>query len=298
MDDCLNAGHKSFQNLATATIKRLDCKPRVYDNFDFFGSQNKTMDDGSFSMSQEYYAKNLNIVSLDVTFDEFRKHRALFSWIIHTRPDVACYANRASQVTEKSFGKDKIRELNQGIKTIKRSLTTHMKFSDFDKSTTHICVYADAAFATNNDPLSQIGFVIFLCDTKNTCHILDFSSKKSKKIVRSILAEEVCAFMDAFDVSFMISSDVSNLLGMTITVFLFTDSKQLFDSVTKAKRTTEKRLMIDISAARESYKRYEIEAIGLIKGCDNPADDFSKINGNGTLKRILDSGIDETPVEQ
>lgn len=298
VDDCLNAGHESFQNLTTAITKQFDCKPRVYDKFDFFGSQINTLSDGSFSMSQEYYAKNLNIIPSDVTFEEFRKYRALFSWMIHTRPDMACYANRASQVTEKTFGRDKIRELNQGIKIIKRQPTTHLKFTLLDKDTAHMRVYADAAFATNDDLSSQIGFVIFLCDIKNTCHILDFSSKKSRRIVRSIMAGEVCAFMDAFDVSFMVSSDISNLLGITIPVFMFTDSKQLFDSVTKGKRTTEKRLMIDISAARESYKRFEIEAIGLIKGSDNPADDLSKINGNGALKQILDSGFDETPVVQ
>lgn len=38
--------------------------------------------------------------------------------------------------------------------------------------------------------------------------------------------------------------------------------------------------------------------IGLIRGDVNPADGLTKVNGNGGLKRIMETGIDGTPVEQ
>lgn len=42
----------------------------------------------------------------------------------------------------------------------------------------------------------------------------------------------------------------------------------------KEKKTTEKHLMIDIHAARQSYSRYEFDFIGLANGPDNPTDNL------------------------
>lgn len=64
---------------------------------------------------------------------------------------------------------------------------------------------------------------------------------------------------------------------------MFNVSKQLFDVITKASHTSEKRLMIDIAAVRQSYGREEIYHCGLVSSEDNLADSFTKIN---VYKRI------------
>lgn len=71
LSNCMNAGHESFQNLITTITKHFDCKSLAYDNFYIFGSQFKTMCDGSFSTLQKYYAKILNIFSLGNIFEKF-----------------------------------------------------------------------------------------------------------------------------------------------------------------------------------------------------------------------------------
>lgn len=297
VDDCLHAGNEEFQKTTEVSLKKFDSKPRVYDNFDFFGTQIKT-EQGNFFVGQEYYTRNMSSVPSNATFADFRRHRALFSWINNTRPDLVCYSNRAAQVTEKTFGKDKINELNRGIKEAKSRELKSLRYPPLELESVHLRIYADASFSSNDDLSSQLGWIILLCDEANNCHVLDFSSKKSKRIVRSIMGGEVCAFVDAFDYAFMMMKDLNTMLGKVIPIFMFTDSKQLFDALTKGKRTTEKRLMIDILSARQSYKRFEISAIGLVTGLSNPADGLSKIGGNGALQKILETGMDETPVEQ
>lgn len=78
---------------------------------------------------------------------------------------------------------------------------------------------------------------------------------------------------------------------------MFTDSKQLFDALTRRKQTTEKRLMIDIASAREAYKKFEIQAVGLIRGDQNPADGLTKDHDNGALEILLQSGFDTRNLE-
>lgn len=112
------------------------------------------------------------------------------------------------------------------------------------------------------------------------------------------MAGEVYAIMDSFDKSFVIKKDLQSLLGISLDTWIMTDSRQLFDSVTKGKMTAERRLSIDSTARRESYHNFEMPCIGIIRGKVNPADDLTKACGNGTLRWMMESGIDDTPLEQ
>lgn len=58
-------------------------------------------------MSQPHYVQNISFVSPDCTFEDFRKQRALFSWMLYRRPDLSCYANKSSQVSTSAFCKEK-----------------------------------------------------------------------------------------------------------------------------------------------------------------------------------------------
>lgn len=297
VDDCLNAGNKEFEELTKLTLRKFESKPRVYSNFDFFGTQIRKIAPGKLYVGQPYYTKNISIVPHDISFDEFRSHRSLFSWLTNTRPDAAFCANQAAQVTAQTFGREKINVLNRGITRIKRNPQRGLLYQKLDMDRLELRIYADASFACNDDLSSQIGFIILMCDSSNVSDILYYASKKCKRKVRSIMAAEVCAFMDAFDVGTVMARDLRSLLGKDIPINMFTDSKQLFDALTRGKQTTEKRLMIDIASAREAYKRFEIQAVGLVRGDQNPADGLTKENDNGALDALLESSLDGTDVE-
>lgn len=296
VDDSINAGGKIFQDMKLKTLQKFESKPRLYDAFDFFGMQVETRTDGNFVMNLKYYTNNLQTNPKSTTFPDFRRARALFSWLVHSSPDAACYANRASQVTEKTYGPDKLKELNDGIRKIKATPTKGLSYGPLNNGSIHLRVYADASFSTNDDLSSQLGYIILLADRDGYCHVLDYSSKKSKRVVRSIMGGEVCAFMDAFDSVFALAADLEMVYGRKLEIYMYTDSKQLFDAMIKGKRTQEKRLMVDIMAARQSYRRFEITRVGLVKCVDNRADGLSKINDNVALDRLLDLFVDKTPV--
>lgn len=296
IDDCLNAGDEEFEQMKECKLQKFKLKPRVNDSFDFFGTQLRTIAPCTFTMSQQDYANHMTFVDTNCSFEEFRNHRALFSWMTHTCPDNACYTTRACQVSPNTFCKEKSLELNRGIKIVKDNADMGLNCKPHDTRSLELRVYADASFASNDDLSSQIGYTVSLCDASNLCHVIDFSSKKSRRTVRSIMAGEICAFMDALDTSFMLRSDMCELLGTDIPFLMITDSKQLFDATTRGKRTTEKHLMIDVAPVRQAYRRYEIYSIGLIRGDDNPADALSKIKCNDALHRTLRDRIEKTRV--
>lgn len=99
VDDCLNAGNKEFEELTNLTFQKFESKLRVYSNFDFFGTQIRTIAPGKYYVGQPYYAKNISTLPTNASFEEFRSHRSLFSWLTNTRPDASFCANQAAQVT-------------------------------------------------------------------------------------------------------------------------------------------------------------------------------------------------------
>lgn len=201
--DCFNARFKKFRTLFKSTLQNFDTITRVYDDVGFFEAHTRTSTNDTFAISQEFYIKNMTYVPLDLCLDGFRRFCALFSWMIDTRLDVACFASRVAQATERTFGKDKVWELNQAIKIIMKNIFAGFKYQKLDRESLQVWVYADASYATNADFSCQVEYLILLCDINNICHVLDFHSTKVR-VVRSIMAGKASAFMVTFDTAFLI----------------------------------------------------------------------------------------------
>lgn len=298
VDDKMMAGNEEMQKLTAKTSGRFESKPREWDQFTFFGMYFQTLGDFVFSVDQKEYISKLKPVSVDCSFEQFRSFRAVFAWIGLTRPDLACVINRAAQVTQKTFSLEKIRELNQSISIASKSSSRQLVYYPLDKKTLHLRVYADACFANNEDLSTQMGFIILLCDHSNSCHVLDYSSKKCKRVVRSVLGGEVYAMAEAFDRAYMLNCDLESIYNMTIPLHMFTDFRSMFDVLTKSSSISEHRLMIDLSALQEAYKPEDINHVGLVSCKDNMADPFTKLKPNNALDKMLVTGKDETPIVQ
>lgn len=220
------------------------------------------------------------------------------AWVGYTRHDALHAIDRAAQVTPKTFISEKIKTFNSTIRQLKASAGRCLFYSSVSKDSLHIRVYADASFAGNDDLSSQLGFIIRLCDSSHRAHVLECSSKKSKRIVRSVLEGEIYAFAEGFDRAFVLRHDLQTIFRRNISLHMFTDSLQMFDVVTKGSHTTEKRLTIDIVSARQSYNREEISQVGLVASENNIADGLTKEKPNDALNKLLDSGFDLNPVRK
>ena len=173
-----------------------------------------------------------------------------------------------------------------------------LKYSKLDIERLHTRVYSDGSFASNEDNSSQLRYIILLADKYNNVHVLSYCSKKSKRIVRSIMAGEVFAFSAAFDQADVIRNDLQFILNTAIGLTMNTDSKQLFGVITRVAHTTEKRLMVEIMAAKEACNRHEISNVGLVSRDSNPADGLTKPKICTQLNDLLYRGKDYTKVTQ
>ena len=102
------------------------------------------------------------------------------------------------------------------------------------------------------DLSSQLGRIVLVVDAAANVAILSFKSYKSRRVTGSVIAAEVIAFADLFEYAFTLRKQLEKALNRPLPMHLMTDSKFLFKIIGKSSRTSEKRLMLDISATRQA----------------------------------------------
>ncbi|KAJ6019518.1 hypothetical protein N7522_001585 [Penicillium canescens] len=139
----------------------------------------------------------------------------------------------------------------------------------FDLSTAKLFVFIDGSFANNKDFSSQIGYEIILANESAqneefeiTGNLTHWSSTKSKRVTRSVLASEIYGMVGGVDMAIVIGTAIKMIMDQLgfgkIPTIVCTDSYSLYECLVKLGTTKEKRLMIDIMALRQPYERREI----------------------------------------
>lgn len=208
----------------------------------------------------------------DATYDEFRSTRAKLAWLCNTRPDISCAVAKLAQVKEETYSEASVKAANKFIAHVLKSKELGIEVPQLDLESVVLEVYTDAALANNEDFSSQIGYVVVLKDRFGKANILEYTSKKCRRVTHSSLAGEIMAFSAGFDAAFILKHDLEAVTRKRIPLYMMMDSMALFDMVTRNAYSSERRLMIDMAAIRESYRRHEIDGLVHISGSDNPAD--------------------------
>ncbi|KAJ5130346.1 uncharacterized protein N7515_006385 [Penicillium bovifimosum] len=217
-------------------------------------------------------------------------------------PNEACFdLSSAAQHQDPTEGDTKA--LNKRIRWQMENQERGLHFLPLDLSAARIFVFVDGSFANNRDLTSQLGFAIILANEemrsdegtfKIRSNLIHFSSTKSKRVTRSVLASEVYGMVAGVDMAYAISSTlkmVTDHLNLPlIPTVVCTDSYSLYECLVKLGTTKQKRLMIDIMALRQSYERRELQEVRWIHGDDNLADAFTKgdpaLYTHGCLVRV------------
>ena len=128
--------------------------------------------------------------------------------IVHSRPDIACAVNKLTQVTEKQFCEQQIKDYNKLVRYLQKTKSQALRYSKLDMDSLRLVSFFDACFALNADLSPQLGYLILLCDKHNNANVLNFNSYKSRRVVRSVMGGETYAFSGAFDISYTMRYDL------------------------------------------------------------------------------------------
>lgn len=116
-----------------------------------------------------------------------------------------------TELHHKRFVKKNIREINVVIAKAK-NMDAGLFFKPLDTDSRGLRVYSDASFVSDDNSSSQTAHLFLLCDFSNRCHVIDFSIRKSKHVVRSVMSGELCASMYALENVFVKAQKIGKLV--------------------------------------------------------------------------------------
>jgi hypothetical protein len=244
-------------------------------------------DKNGINSGMQTYIDSLELLSKNAPHDAFASLRARLLWLANARPDIAAAVSMLSSVTADRYDAAALKSANELVMHVQDTRTVSLKYPKLEPSTLHLLVYSDASFANRPDRSSQLGYLILLADASGNCAFIQWSSHKARRVTRSSMASEVLAFTDGLDAGYILKMELERMLGSPMPLLMLTDSQALFDVISKNLRTTERRLELDILAARKAYAAREMNNILLIDSSVNPADGLTKLKPNDALILLM-----------
>jgi hypothetical protein len=147
-----------------------------------------------------------------------------------------------------------------------------IRYIALDLPTAKLFIFVNRLFANNKDFSSQIEYKIILANktTHNkefelTRNLIHWSSTKSKRVTRSVLALKIYDIVRGINIAIAIDTTITIIINQLelskLPTIVCTDSYSLYKCLVKLGTTTEKRLIINIIALRQSYKRRKLMKI-------------------------------------
>ena len=170
--------------------------------------------DSEITLDQINYAENLkpiNDIDKTKTKELLQSQIGKLLWMSgQTRPDIAFDVCQLGTNFKNCDGQD-IKYANK--------ITTHIKQDPVQITYQHlgnddlkILIFADASHRNLVDGGSQLGYLILLVGNNGKCSLINWQSKRIKRVVRSTLAAETLALSEAVDDGMYLAEMISELL--------------------------------------------------------------------------------------
>ena len=239
------------------------------------------------------------------------------AWVAtSTRPDQSFLASYLQGVQEKGTVAD-VQMYNKALREMKERKVCLRFPSGVSPSDWRILCISDAGWATRANGESQGGYLLCLTTKamferrRTICWIIDWQSKKLRRVVRSSVAAETLASQNGLDgIEAFQALLAETLHGISPRDFrnqipkdpagLVVDSKGFFDAVTRSccsqAISLEKRLQIDYAIAKETTTNQNI-MVYWVNNLRMSADCLTKLKGDTKpLYEILDGGSYEITI--
>ena len=281
-------------------------------SFEHCGLRHEKYPSGGIRVHQDHYATQLRLVDVSsLKIDEpdqllteafVSSYLSLLgglSWLIQTRCDIAIYVV-ALQRAAKRATVGHLLKLNKLARWVRRRKYA-LVYKPI-KAPLKLLNITDAAFKTEpNSCLAMRGAVIGISEVREGTqnrggifHIIEFSSRKQRRICRSTYAAELNAMADSLEITRLIAMTLSSCLHpypdaktlqqaedngqLAVPIEVCTDCRSVFDSLraTDTKVPTESSLILILSSIKQLLQAHVVKWLSWINTHDMLADGMTK----------------------
>jgi hypothetical protein len=233
------------------------------------------------------------------------------NWVANqTRPDILFDVCQLSAKMKEPLIKDLL-YANKALNKIKVSPLKIFYPRLGDISKWKLCCFSDASLNNLESGKSAGGLLVCLINDAGRSCPLFWKSKTLRRVVRSTIAAETTAMVDALDVSFYLSHSMSEILSSDkhkntnnsvnrvspfpyckqTPIVAYTDNESLYRNAYATTMVSEHRLRIDLAIIKQMLENKELECIKWLSSAEQLADCLTK-KGADPIKLLhsLESG--------
>ena len=136
-------------------------------------------------------------------------------------------------------------------------------------------VYTDASLGNLEGSKSGAGHIIFLTDG-SVKNLIAYSCAKVKRVVKSVFAAELYSLSEGLSEVILIRHFIQEITNRVIPISVWTDSRQVFDAVTKvSSQPRDKKTILELREVQDWINREQVD-LQWIPSKENPADALTK----------------------
>ena len=306
VNDILLAGTRSFHTSVVAHFKRkvLIGSSSESCSFKYLGINIVQTVDG-IGLHQKEYVDAISEITLscehasrrmdNLQKEEMADYRSLIgqlNWLgTQTRPDIAFDVCDLS-ANLKLPSVEGVLKANRTIKKLKKQRVT-LSFGAMRcmEQLTVEC-YSDASFGNLAGGGSQGGYIIFLSDPDGSRCLLSWQSRKVRRVVKSTLAAETLALLDAAEAGVYLANLITEVMCLECPplVKCYVDNKSLVENLYSTKLVEDKQLRINIAVIRDMLERRDLSEVCWVQSARQIAIVLTKRGASAELLLSAVSG--------
>ena len=273
VDDFILAGSPDFHsNVVSVMHDVFAIGSNESSSFKYIGVD-ISVNGSKIELSMSSYASSINSLDIDPSLNKSIKLSARdiislkrvagqVNWLVtQCRPDMA-YENCLIGNSMKSPTVKDVSFLNKAIRKLK-CCNVKLSFQPVNIYKSTIVAFCDASFGSLPNGGSQGAFIIFLIDDDGLYSPLTWQSRRIRRVVKSTIAAECLAAIEAAEASVLIKTMLCEFCGsgLDVDILIYCDNRNIVDCVKTCTSIQDKRLLIDIAVLRDMLSRKEISEI-------------------------------------
>ena len=207
--------------------------------------------------------------------EKFRAVVGQLNWLsTQTRPEISYSVCELSKANKQAVVQD-ILSANKVLNSVKRKKYS-ISYVPLQLRSLTIECFSDASYGNLDNGGSQGGYLVFLSDENGKRALISWQSKRIKRVVKSTLAAESLALLEAAQASVYIRHMISEVLGIKPVIKCYVDNRSLVEAVHSTKAVEDKHLRIDIAALKDLLVTREVASVSWVQSARQLANVLTK----------------------
>ena len=232
--------------------------------------------------------------SIEIKTSLLKQFSGQINWLVNqVRPDLAFDACALSNCITSDPDKA-IKFSNKIVRKIRNQDLALFFPNALSVSTSSIVTFCDASFKNLANFGSQGGFISFLVDNSGNYCAIAWQSHKIRRIVKSTIAAESLAALDAAEMTVFLASVLKNIFGcVKVDCHIVCDNRSLVDAVHSTTNLEDKFLLLDVCVLRDMLESQAIAGFHWICSERQIADSLTKqgASHDKLIKILCDSKL-------